>query len=471
MTPPLVTALGARPAGRFAHRSAAARLTRVARSLPLVLSGACAGAMIPGAALAAEPDLCEGLVTHHERVAVRPVAKPPFMKRYRDPAFGTTVMRITDSRQGEVRKPVYSTVQAWNADESLLMLYRSGGGRSGHVLLDGRTYEPVRELDFVPTDLEEVFWSHTDPDVFYYVSGYKSDLGELKRYSVEADKATTIRDFDEQCGADGLPVAGGDVQMPSLDDDLFGFRCKRGDGSWIAISWRMSTDEVHTMEIGEGTDYQEWYAPMPGPSGERFWFQGHSLTPDLKKVEATMDMAKTDEHSNLGTTHDGRDALFQTVFDPSPKGCEEDIRQGVAHLTEHVLEDGGCRPIISESEGYPYTTSGTHVSAQAWRRPGWVTMSSIGDDFKWFTNKRKAPALFSEIYLANTDPENGVTCRLAQHRSYGKHATRGGYTAYFGEPHATASPSGTRIVFGSDWYDSGAVDTYVIELPAYDPGS
>ena len=442
-----------------------------ARPFAVGTIAALAVAMLSGAARGADPDLCEGLVTHRERVAIRAVAKPPFMKRYRDPAFGTTVMRITDSASGEVRKPVYSTVQAWNADESLLMLYRTGGGRAGHVLLDGRTYEPVRELDIVPTDLEEVFWSHTDPDVFYYVSQYKSDLGELKRFSVEANRATTIRDFREHCGRNGLPVAGGDVQMPSLDDDLFGFRCKRDDGSWIAISYRLSTDEVHTMPIGEGTKYNEWYAPMPAPSGERFWMQGDSLGVDLETVEATMDMAKTDEHSNLGVTHDGRDALFQTVFDPSPDGCDDDLRKGVAHLTEHVLEDGGCRPIISENDGYPYTTSGTHVSAQAWQRPGWVAMSSIGDSFEWFTNKRKAPALFSEIYLANTDPENTTVCRLAQHRSFGKHAERGDYTAYFGEPHVTISPSGTRILFGSDWYDSGAVDTYVIELPAYEPES
>ena len=96
-------------------------------------------------------------------------------------------------------------------------------------------------------------------------------------------------------------------------------------------------------------------------------------------------------------------------------------------------------------------------------------MSSIGsaDQFEYFTNKRLAPALLSEIYLADTDPKHRVTCRLAHHRSYGKAAKNGGYPAYFGEPHATISPSGTRILYGSDWYDSGTVDSYVLELPGY----
>ena len=87
--------------------------------------------------------------------------------------------------------------------------------------------------------------------------------------------------------------------------------------------------------------------------------------------------------------------------------------------------------------------------------------------FKYLENKKRATVFFSEIYLASTDPDNPVVCRLAHHRSKGKHADDGDYPAYFGEPHVTISPSGTRLLFGSDWYDSGSVDTYVIELPSY----
>lgn len=412
-------------------------------------------------------NLCEGLVTDTERVTVKPVAKPPFMKYYKDPDFGSKVIRITNSRQGEVYKPAYSTMQAWNADESLMLLYYSGS-KSGHVLLDGHSYKLVRRLEIVPTDIEEVYWSHTDPDVFYYVSEYSRDLGIFKRYNVSTGRSTEIKDFAPFCGSKGVPVGGGDVHMQSWDDDLFGFRCRTGKDTWKMLTYRISTDEVIEAPIGEGTPWQEWTAPMPGPSGKRLWFQGSVLAPDLTTVERKMDMAKASEHSNIGMSYNGQDVLFQTVFDPSPGRCNDDMWQGVGHLVEHNLETGKCRPIITESKGYPYTTSGTHVSAQAYKRPGWVAMSSIGyDQFQWFTNKRKAPVLFSEIYLVNTDPENEVVCRLAHHRSYSKHAKNGDYKAYLGEPHATISPSGTRIVFGSDWYDSGAVDSYVIELPGY----
>lgn len=420
-------------------------------------------------AIAASDNLCDGLFTGKERVAIPAVARPPFMKYYKDPAFGARVIRITDAAEGEVFKPAYSSMQAWNADESLLLLYR-GGDDAGHVLVDGKTYEPFRELDIIPSDIEEVWWSHSDPDTFYYISKYSRDYGFLKRYSVKDDKSYKIRDFHDICGKRSLPMGGNDVQMQSLDDDLFGFRCRTGEDSWVMISYRPSTDEVIQAPLSEAAGWEPWTAPIAGPSGERFWLQGKVIDTDLQQVRLEHDMYRHHEHANIGLTHDGQDAVFQVVFDPSPKGCDDDLWQGVGHLVVHNMETGACRPVINEARGYPYTTSGTHVSAQAWQKPGWVVLSSVGyGSFEYFTNKRKAPALLSEIYLANTDPDNEVVCRLAHHRSFGKDATRGGYKPYFGEPHATISPSGTRVIFGSDWYDSGSVNAYVIELPAYEP--
>ena len=418
-------------------------------------------------AAAYEP--CAGLPTHTDRMVVKPVARPPFMQRYRDPAFGSTVMRITDAPDGGVLKPAYSTVQAWNADESRLMLYRAGDA-SAHVLLDGHTYEPVAELDdVIPADVEEMFWSHSDPDILFYVSKHFADYGQLRRYDITERESTLVAEFDDICGERGLPTAGGDPHMPSLDDDLFGFRCRDDAGVWHMISYRVSTDETFSAPLGEGTDWEEWSAPQPGPSGTRFWMQGTSLSTDLTTVEARMDMARDHEHANLGLSSRGEDVLYQVTFDQAPGDCVDgDLWRGVGHLTEHTLSNGRCRPVVNADGGYPYTTSGTHVSAQATEQPGWVAMSSVGyDQFEWFTNGRRAPVLFSEIYLVNTDPAERTVCRLAQHRSYAKQAKSANYAPYFGEPHATISPSGTRIVFGSDWYDSGSVDSYVIELPGY----
>lgn len=435
----------------------------------LLISAIVCSALVGTAEATSSPNLCEGLFTGKERVAVAPVAKPPFMKYFKEPAFGTKVIRITNAEAGKVYKPMYSTIQSWNADESLLLLYR-GGRDSGHVLLDGKTYEPFRELEIVPSDLEEVYWSFSDPDVFYYVSKYSRNYGALMQYSVKADKSTVIRSFKDICGAKGLPTNGNDPMMQAFNDDLFGFRCRHDDGSYHMFTYQLSTDEIIHAPLAESLGWEPWTAPIPGPSGEQLWLQGVVLDTDLKSVKVKHDMAKHSEHASIGLTHDGKDAIFQVVFDPSPGGCNDDLWNGVGHLVVHDMDTGGCRPVVNEARGWPYTQSGTHVSALAHKTPGWVAMSSVGyGSFEFFTNKRKAPALFSEIYLVNTDPANEVVCRLAHHRSFSKDAERASYRPYLGEPHATISPSGTRILFGSDWYDSGAVDAYIIELPAYKP--
>ncbi len=411
---------------------------------------------------------CEGLFSNADSVVVPPLSKTDYLQQYSDQVFGALVTRITDGVFGEVNKPAYSTMQAWNADESLLMLYRTGVSGAGHKLHNGHTYEFIQDLDISPSDLEQVFWSRTNPDVFFYISKRSGDYGKLKQFNVSRNQSFELADFSAQCGSN-LPHAGNDVQMHALNDDLFGFTCQQEDGGQIMFSYRLSTNDIVTTPVGSGTRWQSGSAPAVAASGNRFWHQGAVIDADLSTVNFELDLGNAQEHSSMGETHDGQDAYYQVSFNASPNGCNGDLYSGVGHLVEHNLETGECRNIISQEQGYPYTTSSTHVSALAIDKPERVAMSSIGrsSQLPLFTNGLAAPALFSEIYLAQTTPDDTVVCRLAHHRSYGKSATNGGYEPYFGEPHATISPSGTRILFGSDWYDSGTVDSYVVELPDY----
>lgn len=414
-------------------------------------------------------EFCEGFVSNTDSYVVPSMDKPKYLQSYNDPVFNGRVTRITDSVFGEVNKPLYSTMQAWNADESLLMIYRTGNASNrGHKLLDGHTYKFKQDLDIVPADLEQVYWSRTDPDVFYYVSKRSGDYGKFNRFNVSTNKPTEIADFSEYCGS-GLPSGGNDVQMHAADDDLFGFNCRRNDGKSIMLSYKPSTNKVVTAPIGSGTSWTEWTAPTPSASGKRFWHQGVVIGTDLNTVNLKLDLGSAVEHSSMGMTSNGQDAYYQVSFGSSPNGCNGDADKGIGHLVEHNLETGDCRNIISQAKGYTYPTSSTHVSSLAYKNPNRVAVSSIGNrsQTSLFTSGNAAPPLFSEIYIAQTNPDDTVVCRYAHHRSYGKSATKGGYAAYFGEPHATISPSGTRVIFGSDWYDSGSVDSFVLELPDY----
>jgi hypothetical protein len=122
------------------------------------------------------------------------------------------------------------------------------------------------------------------------------------------------------------------------------------------------------------------------------------------------------------------------------------------------MTDGSARVIVGPATGYPYPPSSTHVSALAFKKPGWVAVSIIG------FQADGQDVLDNELVLADTNP-GGRVCRVAHHRSCMNNCPRD----YWAEPHVVISPSGTRLLFGSDWGGGDTVDAYVVELPSYKP--
>lgn len=115
----------------------------------IALSGAAASPLSAGTA-----DFCEGRVSDRDARVVPYMSKPAYMETYTDPVFGSQVTRISQARSGGVVKTMYNTVQAWSKDETYLILYHTGTEGPAHHLYNGRTYEPIRKLDILPSDLE-----------------------------------------------------------------------------------------------------------------------------------------------------------------------------------------------------------------------------------------------------------------------------------------------------------------------------
>jgi len=72
--------------------------------------------------------------------------------------------------------------------------------------------------------------------------------------------------------------------------------------------------------------------------------------------------------------------------------------------------------------------------------------------------------LDQELFIAKAGPTSADVYRVAHHRSDEIEFD------YWGEPHVTISPSGTRLLFGSDWSgaeDGTSVEAYVAELNAF----
>ena len=372
------------------------------------------------------------------------IAKPDYLQSYVDPSFGTTIRRITNARNGEFIVPMYSTIQPWNADESLMIVYRMGGD---HQLLDGSTYQFIRHLDDIqPADLEQIFWDFNDPDILYYLDGTTKDF---IKYSVSSRSKEVMVNVDElTTTCSGIFSLGNDVQMMSWDSDIFSFRCNNE----AAFYYKISTNKLVEFEINNVGNT----APMPGPSGQHFY---HST----KVYDANGNLEfnlneSSPEHSCLGKLANGNDAHFAIAFAQGPNGgCIGDI-------IAHDMTTGECFPLISQSQGYDYPQSGTHISALAHKNTegGWVAASMMGYD------KDGKALLDQELVIAKAENGNVKVCRIGHHRSDEDEFD------YWGEPHAVISPTGTRVLFGSDWSgaeDGQSVDCYVVELPSYDPTS
>jgi len=414
--------------------------------------------------------------------------RPPYLEAYRDPAFQSRVMRISDTPRGEIIKTLYSTVQAWNADESRLILYHSGGADAGHHLYDGRSYEHLMALPFLPSDVEDLFWDPKRADTLYFVQRrpYGDRFhGKLVAYDIDTGDKRLVADVSRACGTDNTGVvarAGADVH--GISGDYIGLRCDRraatGGVDDLTFAVNLRTGDIGPRlaigpghAIGGGTDGSLPDIALAAlPSDERFLLQGsvydrnlrfqHRIDRPLRR-DASSRRVPLVEHDSVGRLNDGHDALFTVQFEPGPAGC------GVGTLVAHDLQDRDCDVLLGPDTGWGYPLSGIHHSALTTADEGWIASSIIGyRHLEYLTNGRPAPTLFSEIVLTSNDPDNPRTCRLAHARSHGKRARRTARQAYFGEPHPVISPSGTRVLFSSDWYDSGTVDTFVIDVTAVD---
>jgi hypothetical protein len=417
-----------------------------------VLVGLLAAGGLGLGAVAAEPqpapgeDLCAGLVQDLRPRPLTALPRPALGQAVVDPDFGTRIRRITDVSPSEgpnaVIKPAYGTMPAWNADESWLILWHR---EHGHELYDGHSYRFVRSLRLVsPTDIEQVLWDPVDPDVLYYPSNYNA-VPNLMRYRVSVDRSEVLRHFDDCPTGDW-------GRLLSMGNDPMYLSWGRG-ATVIGLSCgerKFLYDIAHDTILGT-LDVEGRIAPQPGPSGRLAYFYGRVYDSRLRPLRS-LPLASPTEHASLGLSAvSGHDLYNAVVFDPPPGGSEAD---DVGTLVSFDMETAARKVVVGLATGFPYPPSGTHISAVAHRRPGWVAVSVVGDP-------RGRELLDGELLLANVD--SGAVCRVGHHRSWAGE----GHFGYWAEPHVAISPSGTRLLFGSDWGNGPTVDTYVVELPAY----
>jgi hypothetical protein len=413
-------------------------------------SGGGSGSTGAGGSPTATVDLCAGLVADKQPHPMTALAKPALGATATDAEFGTTIRRITavsGTGASAFIVPMYSTISAFNADESLLILYAGGG--TGHQLYDGKTYALIRALDINPADVEQVYWDTTDPDLLYYTDGQA-----FIRYHVSTSKGDRLHDFSSLCGS-STPTNGADPMFTSWDSHRLGLTC----GQQMFI-YDASTDTVYGPAAVSGTP-----PAQVAPSGTLAFLEAGSgeifdVNLNMLNMVRSLTLQSPNNHASLGRLANGHDTWNGAVFDDG----NDDAKSNVGVLVTWDLTDGSGGAVIGPKTGWPYPPDG-HVSAMAYRQPGWIFVSTFWTSTFDGTGTPPTPGLL-ELENLVADTNTGAVCRVGRHRSWGKANTVLGYWA---EAHTVPSPSGTRAVFASDWGGGSSVDSYVLELPSYRP--
>jgi len=390
-----------------------------------------------------------------------PVVQPPGGGSYVDPVFHTTIRRLTatpsptpgHSSPGTV--PEYSKVQAWNCDNSRLLLR---GTNADWWLYDGSTLSGRKQVNVACGDIEPR-WSKTDPNRFYYLSEDK-----VLAYDVRTRKSKLIVRFK---GAGNLS-SGAEQELPA-------------DGRYFAVHGAMRYDRngnfvsttAWVVDLKKRRRIGPWKKLSPpkyAPAGDSLDYV--AITPDSKYVIAMWDhgtdlyttrwkfvrrLTHWAEHADFAQYGPGQYALVIAHYRGSAEKNDPGDPENNDETIELIPLDGSRKRILWLA---PVYNLGIHISARNTKLPGWVFVSTYWDG----TDQRPGPTPFeNEVFALSLDStaDHPIVRRLA-------HVYMNARYDYWDEPHATVRQDGRQILFASNFgnfpADQDYEDTYLIDL-------
>jgi hypothetical protein len=395
----------------------------------------CEGRLLPSSASPAAIDTTAASSAETDR--------PGYLQWVDESDFGTSIIRITDQTEMGVDltgrrflRNSYSKVQPWNADESLLLIGYSWGG----VVLDGQTYEFIRTI-WHPYQSR---WSNTDPDILYGVyqnSLVMQDLSNIRDPGSPNPVYQTLRQFSQ---FDSISIGEGEGSL-SLDDKWVALQCKKGDQTFLVV-YNLKTDRMVQLNL----------------NGQ--WPDNVTMSPSGRKVIVQWQESGTLRGQGIETySVSGNRLLFSRKL--TPYATHFDVGFDVARKEVIVFRDPvkwengivkvnidtGKLAKVYWGTGYNQPSwSGSHVSFQNSKRPGWVYWSDYAPE------DQSDRAGYRMIYALKLDGSR--TVEAFAHSRPGEDVN-----VYGTQPMAVPSRDGSRVLWGTTWNGASGdpVLTYV----------
>jgi hypothetical protein len=385
------------------------------------------------------------------------MAEPPPRTPFRDPVFGTCLVRVTDRRtdlspgdDSAGLKNEYARVQSFNADGSRLL---ARGIEGTWYLYDADTLQPLGELPLTV----EPRWDPLDPDTIY-----ASDETRMMAYRISSGESVLVHEFAADLPGQELAAVWTRYEgRPSADGRLWGLMAEDGDWETVAfLVYDREADRVVARRdmrgvpgVEDGIDHV-----TISPLGRYFLA---SFDRSCREGELGQDSQPCGLMVYDSSLQHGRGLLriighYDVALDAEGREVVifQDIDQDYIALLD--LGSGAVTPLWPID--FSHTGIGLHFSGCAFGRPGWALVSTHDGDpgaYTWMDDQVFAVELRA----------GGRVVRLAHTHSLVDEDQEHDYWA---EPHASVDPSFTRVVFTSNWGRSGSgeVEMYLIELPA-----
>jgi hypothetical protein len=324
---------------------------------------------------------------------------------YKDPTFGTTIRRISDAGQ----RHGYSRRQPWSPDEKYLLLEK-GGAR----LLNGTTYAQIKTLSGVPSGPQ---WLNNT--TLIGVNGNR-----LATLNVENNEVAIEYTFTGYTA-----VTMGGEGRPSDDCRYFAMYGSRSGGYDLIVYDRSTRNYNYSSLPGKpnwvGMSRTGKYA-LVGYSVNNSTSRGYGTELFTYTAQFIRQITTAYSHSDPGLDVDGKDVLAM-------------CGQSKPYL--YLLESGGSRRFSTVDTAY----GNSHVSA--WGPAGWATYST----YKQYEGRPGSDQ------VASIKMDGSGKAMVWGHMH---HVT---YPNYDMEPQAVISPSGTRVLFASEW-GTGSVYAFVASM-------
>lgn len=367
--------------------------------------------------------------------------------------FKTNVIRVTDARKDGLPGivPQYSKRQAWNSNESLLLLQTC----SGRFMLYDDNYSFIRFLDDVYG--EDVFWHPINPYIILFCPD-----SVLFSFNVQTNELSTIYAFTDYTFANtrGEGNLSNDGRywafVGQIYDNENGTRFKD-----IVVFDIIERKIITKMELPNNLSEFDWVSISPKgnyvivdyatmKSGR---YQGVEVYD--KNLNFLWQKPLGAGHSDIGIDENGDEVLIIGYYDAD---------SNETFIKKFRLSDGKETILLKHHWSFY-----NHISCRNFKRNEWCFVSTYDGEGRLTDDSLDWQPFEDEIFALRLDGSGDVQ-RLCHHRSrrFSPSTPDSDNSIYYAEPHSSVSPSGSRIVFGSNWRQNieqdSSCDTYIIDL-------